>query len=206
MIRIPVSAILALLAARPSVSQWLKRFSLYLTVVLFSSASYAQEFVWAPDFPEGSKLPPINAPDQNGNPLSLSDLTGPNGLVLVLSRSFDWCPYCIGQLQDLVEVAPRFKEMGLGVATMTYDTFEHLQAAEVDYGTTFPLLRDEDTKHFMAMGVLNTEYEPGSRAYGIPYPGIFLLRPDGTIHAKFAEEDYRVRPAFELVMEAAQTL
>ena len=45
MIRIPVSAILALLAARPSVSQWLKRFSLYLTVVLFSSASYAQEGV-----------------------------------------------------------------------------------------------------------------------------------------------------------------
>lgn len=184
----------------------IKRFMCLLVILLSSTQTLAQDFVWAPDFPEGSKIPPINAPDQNGNSLTLSDVTGPNGLVLVLSRSFDWCPYCISQLQDLVEMAPEFRQQGLGVATMTYDSFEHLQAAEVDYGTTFPLLRDEETQHFSALGVLNTEYEPGSRAYGIPYPGIFLLRPDGTIHAKFAEEDYRVRPAFELVMEAAQTL
>lgn len=184
----------------------IKHFFFFIAMMVFSASTQAQEFVWAPEFPVGSKLPPINAPDQNGNPLSLSDLSGPNGLVLVLSRSFDWCPYCIAQLQDLVEVAPEFKEIGLGVATMTYDSFEHLQAAESDYGTTFPMLRDEETRHFSAMGILNTEYEPGSRAYGIPYPGIFLLRPDGTIHAKFAEEDYRVRPAFDLVMEAAQTL
>jgi peroxiredoxin len=184
----------------------IKRFMSLLVILLCSTQTLAQEFVWAPDFPVGSKVPPIHAPDQNGNPLSLSDLSGPNGLVLVLSRSFDWCPYCISQLQDLVEVAPDFRQQGLGVATMTYDSFENLQAAEVDYGTTFPLLRDEDTQHFTSLGVLNTEYEPGSRAYGIPYPGILLLHPDGTIHAKFAEEDYRVRPAFELVMEAAQTL
>lgn len=184
----------------------LKHVMLLCSLLLFSSYSQAQAFAWAPDFPVGSKLPPINAPDQNGTPLSMTDLSGPEGLVLVLSRSFDWCPYCIAQLQDLVDVAPEFREIGLGVATMTYDTFEQLQAAASDYGTTFPLLRDEDTRHFTAMGILNTEYEPGSRGYGIPYPGIFLLKPDGTIHAKFAEEDYRVRPAFDLVMEAAQTL
>lgn len=184
----------------------IKRLMFLLVIILSSTQTLAQDFVWAADFPVGSKIPPINAPDQNGDHQSLSDLAGPNGLVLVLSRSFDWCPYCISQLQDLVEVAPQFREQGLGVATMTYDSFDHLQAAEVDYETSFPLLRDEDTKHFSAMGILNTEYEPGSRAYGIPYPGIFLLRPDGTIHAKFAEEDYRVRPAFELVMDAAQTL
>ena len=70
----------------------------------------------------------------------------------------------------------------------------------------FPLLRDEDTTHVTALGILNTEYEPGSRAYGIPYPGIFLLSPDGAVLAKFAEEDYRNRPDFDYVLEAARGL
>ncbi len=56
------------------------------------------------------------------------------------------------------------------------------------------------------MGILNTQYEPGHRAYGIPYPGIFVLDSSGTIRAKLAEEDYKVRPDFSLVLEAASAV
>ena len=170
------------------------------------SAVNAQEFVWAPDFPVGSQIPAINAPDQTGTRRNLSDLSGDKGLVLVLSRSFDWCPYCISQLQQLVDVADELKALGLGIATMTYDSLETLQNTGIDYDTTFPLLRDEDTTHVTALGILNAGYEPGSRAYGIPYPGIFLLDSDGTVRFKFAEEDYRMRPDFSHVLEAAEQM
>ncbi|OFE13430.1 hypothetical protein PHACT_10010 [Pseudohongiella acticola] len=177
-----------------------------LLVALFTLGATAQSWQWAPDFSEGSKLPPISAQDQNGSVHTLADLTGEKGLVLVLSRSFDWCPYCISQLQQLVEVAPEFEAMGFNVATMTYDALETLKNAEIDYGIDFPLLRDEETRHFSALGILNDQYEPGERAYGIPYPGIFLLNADGTIEAKFAEVDYRDRPDFSLVLDVAEAL
>lgn len=60
---------------------------LLLTVAQFSSA---QDFIWAPDFPVGSSIPDISAQDQNGDLKTFDDLVGERGLLLMLSRSFDW--------------------------------------------------------------------------------------------------------------------
>tara|TARA_R100001377_G_scaffold74604_1_gene50896 strand:+ start:1020 stop:1610 length:591 start_codon:yes stop_codon:yes gene_type:complete len=172
---------------------------------LASAASAADEaFVWAPTLDVGSQLPAVNAVDQDGKEHSLAQLSGENGLILVMSRSFDWCPFCIRQLQQLVEAEAQFNAIGFNVATMTYDSVATLKEAEAEYETTFPLLYDEDSAHIKAMGILNLQYEPGNRAYGIPYPGIFVLDNEGVIRAKLAEEDYRIRPDFSLVLEAAQ--
>jgi hypothetical protein len=38
----------------------------------------------------GDKIPDFALPDQNGNPKSFRDLAGPNGVLLVFSRSADW--------------------------------------------------------------------------------------------------------------------
>jgi hypothetical protein len=38
----------------------------------------------------GEKIPGFTLPDQHGAMRSLSDLSGPNGLLLVFSRSADW--------------------------------------------------------------------------------------------------------------------
>lgn len=176
-----------------------------LSLLLLQSAQ-AQEFIWAPQLPVGSALPAISAQDQTGTVRSLQEISGEKGLVLVLSRSFDWCPYCIAQLQRLVAAAPELQAMGINVASMTYDPVATLAAAAEEHGVEFPLLFDEDVKHVNSMGLRNTQYEPGQRAYGIPYPGIFLIDAQGVIRAKFAEEDYKLRPEFSLVMEEAKKL
>jgi len=38
----------------------------------------------------GEKIPEFSLPDQSGRSRSLHDLAGPNGLLLVFSRSADW--------------------------------------------------------------------------------------------------------------------
>jgi peroxiredoxin len=179
---------------------------LLLSCVLGTSAATAQDFVWAPALPVGASLPAIDALDQNGQRHTFADLTGEKGLVLVLSRSFDWCPYCIAQLERLVDVQDEFSALGFNVAAMTYDPVATLLEAQEEYGATFPLLYDEGNTHVKAMGILNTQYSPGERAYGIPYPGIFLLDAQGVIRAKLAEQDYKLRPEFSLVLEAAAAL
>ena len=69
-----------------------KRFSLFFicTLVFSTQLAVAQEFVWAPDFPEGSSIPVLEAPDQNGNIQTLVTLTGEKGLILFFLRSVDW--------------------------------------------------------------------------------------------------------------------
>ena len=38
----------------------------------------------------GAKIPEFSLPDQSGKPRSFHDLAGPDGLLLVFSRSADW--------------------------------------------------------------------------------------------------------------------
>lgn len=57
--------------------------------VVFQMAS-AQDYVWAPDLPVGADLPEIAAQDQNGDLRTFEDLVGENGMLFMMSRSFDW--------------------------------------------------------------------------------------------------------------------
>jgi peroxiredoxin len=100
----------------------------------------------------------------------------------------------------------QFAALGYSLAAMTYDPIATLKEAEEEHGTSMPLLSDEDTRHVTAMGILNTQYSPGERAYGIPYPGIFVIDAQGVIRAKLAEEDYKVRPDVSLVLETVSAL
>lgn len=107
---------------------------------------------------------------------------------------------------QLIEISDQFEAMGLNVAAMTYDSVEMLKTVEEDQGIEFTLLHDEGITHVNALGILNEDYEPDSRAYGVPHPGIFLISPDGIIRYKFAEEGYRIRPDFDNVLEAASQM
>ncbi len=177
-----------------------------ITILVSTQQSVAQEWVWAPELPAGAELPAIEALDHTGTVRRFDDLVGEKGLLLVMSRSFDWCPYCIRQLQQMVEATPEFAAFGVNLATMTYDPVATLAEAAVDHDVDFPLLYDADTKHVKAMGILNSQYEPGHRAYGIPYPGIFLVDRNGVIVHKYSDQDYRLRPELDVVLEAAAKL
>ncbi len=107
---------------------------------------------------------------------------------------------------QLIEISDQFEAMDITVVAMTYDSVEMLKTVEEDQGIEFTLLHDEGITHVNALGILNEDYEPDSRAYGVPHPGIFLLSPDGVIRFKFAEESYRIRPDFADVLEAAARL
>ena len=175
-------------------------------LALSSQLAGAQGFDWAPDFPEGSSIPVLAAPDQNGNIQTLETLTGEKGIILLFSRSFDWCPFCKAQLTDIVAVQQQIESTGFNMVAMTYDSVDALKLAEEDFSVGFIMLHDEAVKHIDAFGIRNTDPEPDSFAYGIPQPGIMLINPSGTILRKFAEEGYRERPDFTFVIDAASEL
>lgn len=177
-----------------------------LTLTGVFQLAAAQEFVWAPDFPVGASLPEISALDQDGKLRTFDDLKGETGMLFMLSRSFDWWPYCKSQLVQLTDVAEQFEALGFSIAAISYDSVKLLKEVQEDQEIGFPLLHDENVKHVNALGIRNLDYEPGHRVYGIPYPGIFLVDSNGVIKHKFAEERYQDRPNFEGVLEAAASM
>ena len=68
----------------------MSRFLLTLMLLGSFQVSIAQDFVWAPDFPVGASVPEISAQDQDGNVQSFDGLKGEKGMLLMMSRSFDW--------------------------------------------------------------------------------------------------------------------
>ena len=68
----------------------MSRFLLTLMLLGSFQVSMAQDFVWAPDFPVGASVPEISAQDQDGNVQSFDGLKGEKGMLLMMSRSFDW--------------------------------------------------------------------------------------------------------------------
>jgi peroxiredoxin len=107
------------------------------------------------------------------------------------------------QLAGIVE---ELADLGINVATITYDPVDFLKEVQEDQDIQFPLLHDENVKHVNSLGIRNMDYEPGDRTYGIPYPGMLLVDSGGIIRYKFAEQRYQDRPALEIVLEAAARL
>lgn len=104
---------------------------------------------------------------------------------------------------QLQEHKTAFDQAGIAIVGLTYDEPAHQQAFIDKFSITYSMLADIDATTVKALGILNTEYEPGHRAYGIPYPGIFVLRPNGEIAGKIFLEGYTTRVNAEAVLAYA---
>ena len=107
------------------------------------------------------------------------------------------------ELQDHIE---EFERHGVQAVGLLYDSPQTLDRFTRKHRLTFPLVSDRGSKVIRELGLLNREYDPATRYFGVPYPGIFLLDSSGTIVAKFAEKDYRKRPLFDDLLQAASAL
>ena len=101
----------------------------------------------------------------------------------------------------LNELKDQFDNIGVGIAGMTYDKPEIIQTFDDKWDINFPVLKDVERAHVEAWGIRNQEYGPGTFAYGVPYPGVAFISPDGKILAKWAERGYRSRADWSQVLE-----
>ena len=141
----------------------------------------------------GERIADFRLPDQNGTVRTRDALMGPNGLMLVFSRSADWCPV----LQDPTggaAVAPaRAHEEG------NWAGGDHLRLAGDSRGLLaatrhhVPAAVGRGSATIKVYGLLNTTVDAASTNYGIPFPGTFLVNRQGVVTARFFEEAYQER-------------
>jgi len=107
---------------------------------------------------------------------------------------------------QLSKLENQFAELGINVYTMTYDDISDASKFHSKEEISFPILQDVKAKHVKAFGILNEDYEPGHRAYGIPHAGMFLVDEHGIIFNKFSEKGYMKRPPWDTVLDNAKQM
>lgn len=138
--------------------------------------------------------------DNAGKPTTLKQKMGKQGLVLVMVRSADWCPYCKIQLVNINDIQSEVTAQGYVLASLSYDKPEILGCFAKDKGLKYVLLSDVGSKMIDALNLRDPQYASDSFAYGVPRPTILIVGTDGAVKAKFVTDDYRSRPSNDTVL------
>jgi hypothetical protein len=88
----------------------------------------------------------------------------------------------------------------VNAAQISYDSQEVLLRFAKAYKITYPLLSDKGSAVIRKFGILNTNVPSDVMFYGIPFPGDYLINPDGTVREKLFLDDYQERPTASQVV------
>jgi hypothetical protein len=92
------------------------------------------------------------------------------------------------------------KKAGLAVAAISYDSQPTLKRFADAHHITYPLLSDQGSAVIRKFGILNPNMPEGNMFYGIPFPGDYVLAPDGTVTDKHFIPDYQTRPTASAIL------
>jgi len=129
----------------------------------------------------------------------------PDSLTMMVFYRGYHCPICRGYLKQLDQMLDEFTRAGVSVIAVSGDTEANarqsvaewnLENLSVGYGQTVESMRDWGL--FVSEGIKEGEPE----LFG--EPGIFLIRPDGTLYTTMLNSVPFARPRIEDVLQSVQ--
>ena len=128
--------------------------------------------------PEGAEAPDFTLPDQNGDPVTLSDLRGAPVVLYFYPRADT--PGCTAQACGVRDHADAYEAARVTVMGVSPDPQGAVARFAEKYSLRFPLLADEDHAVAEAYGVWGEK-----RMYGKTYWGVsrstFIIDSEGRI-------------------------
>ncbi len=88
-----------------------------------------------------------------------------------------------------------FEQQGVKIAVISYDSPEILRRFSDAHKLGYPCLSDKGSVVIREFGILNQNIPKDHPFYGIPFPGGYLISPDGIVRAKYFLPDYQTRVA-----------
>lgn len=154
----------------------------------------------------GRKVPEFRLPSTDGRSVSLQDVRGQNGTLIMFICNH--CPFVLAVLPQLVEEARALERLGIGVAAICSndaeaypaDSFENMQRLAEQHAFPFPYLHDADQSVARAFDAACTpDYFGFNAAMELQYRGR-LMETKGTSVVQNARRDL-----FEAMKQIAET-
>lgn len=168
----------------------------------------------------GMKAPRFEATTSDGNLYAFDPDLIDRPLVVTFYRG-GWCPYCSKHLMAYREVEEKLVEMGYEVLFISPDRpevsaekvaggdFDFILLSDSDmtitsaFGLTFRLDDVTFTRYIEEFGI-DIEGDSGQTHHYLPVPATYIIGKDGVIRFMYANLDYKVRVAPELLATAAR--
>ena len=151
--------------------------------------------------------PAMSFPTVDGDTWTLSERK-PESLSMVVAYRGLHCPVCRNYLKELNDRIGEFAERGVDVVAVSTDGEERARGAKTDWElpdlTIGYDLGIEDARN---MG-LYISTSRGKTSIGIEEPakfnepGLYLVKPDGTLYSAFIQTTPFARPKFEEILKA----
>ncbi len=146
-------------------------------------------------------VPALTVPLLDGGTWSLADSNPENFTMVVFYRGLH-CPICKAYLNELQTTQPKFAERGVTVIALSSDTQERAAEARQKWGLDqLTIGHSLDLKTARVWG-LYVSAGKGKTSIGIEEPalfsepGLFLVRPDGTLYFGAVQTMPFARPHF----------
>jgi len=148
------------------------------------------------------KLPGLEVATVGGGTWKLAEQKPETFTIVEFYRGLH-CPRCKVHLLDLDHKVARFEERGCGVIAISMDTQARAEQAKNDWGIGaltigYGLSEEKAREWELFISTPIAEKEP----YNFCEPGMFLIRPDGTLFSKVIHTTPFHRHHFADVLEA----
>jgi peroxiredoxin len=151
--------------------------------------------------------PEMSFPLLDGGTWTLSERK-PESLTMVVAYRGVHCPMCRNYLQDLNQHMDEFKARGVDVVAVSGDGEERAEMAKKDwelsevpiaYGLTIEKARELELPISTSRGKTSIGIEEPEK---FSEPGLFLVKPDGTLYAAFIQTMPFARPPLDQLLKA----
>ena len=143
----------------------------------------------------GEKAPDFSLSDQDGNTVSLADLSGQTSVLVFYPG--DWSPVCTDQLNVYQEVLGELNEQGAKLFGVSVDSAFSHKAFQQHLGITFPLLAD-----FHPKGEVSKTYGAFIEERGHNNRSLVMIGPDGDVLWSHAAPTPLEIPGANLIFDA----
>jgi peroxiredoxin len=149
-----------------------------------------------------TKIPGLDLPTVDGGRFNLASHRPASFTMLVFYRGLH-CPICKGYLRDLDRKLEDFSKRGVDVVAISTDSQDRAERSEEVWGIehlpiAYGLSIDQARQWGLYISSSIKEEEPPLFAE----PGLFLIRPDGTLYCSSVQTMPFARPLFADVLQA----
>jgi peroxiredoxin len=193
----------------------MKRYLILVFGLLAAVATAVQEKPLA----VGQPIPDVSLRTASGDVLALQAAAKEQPLVIIFYRG-GWCPFCNRHLGQLQEAQPKLKELGYRILAISPDRPEKLAESLDKVKMSYTLLSDSSMATAKAFGIafevekpmleklasynIDIEAASGQTHHLLPIPSVFIVGTDGIIDFVYANSDYKIRLAPEVVLAEAK--
>ncbi|MCU0927452.1 MAG: AhpC/TSA family protein [Hydrogenophaga sp.] len=152
-------------------------------------------------------VPALNLPLTSGERFVLGAQPAEQFDLLVFYRGLH-CPICAKYLMELERLAPEFEKRGVGVLAVSSDTAERAQAMAEKIKASGVRVAHSLSLQTARQWGLSISASRGKTSIGIEEPalfsepGVFLVKPDGTLFYGSTQTMPFARPAFQDLLGA----